>query len=52
MGQNTEGGSHMREVFPFRVFIKDEYLKEGIASRILIDEIINDTGIKSIFMDN
>ena len=29
-----------REVFPFRIFIKDEYLKEGISSRILIDEII------------
>lgn len=40
-----------REVFPFRVFIKDEYLKEGISSRILIDEIIKNTGIKSIIMD-
>lgn len=27
----------LREVFPFRVFIKDEYLKEGLASKSEID---------------
>lgn len=30
----------LREVFPFRVFIKDEYLKEGLASKNEIEEII------------
>lgn len=30
----------MREVFPFRIFIKDDYLKEGLASRNETDDII------------
>jgi hypothetical protein len=29
-----------RKIFPFRIFIKDEYLKEGLASRSETDEII------------
>lgn len=32
-----------RENFPFRVFIKDEYLKEGLASKNEIEEIIRQT---------
>jgi hypothetical protein len=42
----------MREVFPFRIFIKDDYLKEGLASRNETDEIIRQAGIKCITMDN
>ena len=42
----------MRENFPFRVFIKDEYLKEGIASRNETDEIIKLSGVDRITMDN
>lgn len=30
----------MREIFPFRIFIKDDYLKEGLASRNETDDII------------
>jgi len=41
-----------RENFPFRIFIKDEYLKEGLASRGETDEIIRNTGIESITLDN
>ena len=41
-----------REIFPFRIFIKDIYLTEGIASRNEIDDIIKKTGIKSISLDN
>ena len=41
-----------RENFPFRVFIKDEYLKEGLASKSEIEEIIRQTGIDDIQMDN
>jgi hypothetical protein len=42
----------MREIFPFRIFIKDDYLKEGLASRNETDEIIRQAGINSITMDN
>jgi hypothetical protein len=42
----------MREVFPFRIFIKDDYLKEGLASRNETDEIIRISGIDQITMDN
>jgi hypothetical protein len=42
----------MREVFPFRIFIKDDYLKEGLASRNETDDIIRQSGIDSITMDN
>jgi hypothetical protein len=42
----------MREVFPFRIFIKDDYLKEGLASRNETDEIIRQAGINCITMDN
>ena len=42
----------LREVFPFRVFIKDEYLKEGLASKNEIEEIIRSTQIDDISMDN
>lgn len=42
----------MREVFPFRIFIKDDYLKEGLASRNETDDIIRQAGIDSITMDN
>ena len=42
----------MREVFPFRIFIKDEYLKEGIASKSETDEIIRTCCIDTITMDN
>lgn len=42
----------MREVFPFRIFVKDDYLKEGLASRNETDEIIRQAGINSITMDN
>ena len=42
----------MREVFPFRIFIKDDYLKEGLASRNETDEIIRQAGINTITMDN
>lgn len=41
-----------REIFPFRIFIKDMYLTEGIASRNETDDIIKKTGIKSISLDN
>lgn len=42
----------MREVFPFRIFVKDDYLKEGLASRNETDEIIRQAGIDVITMDN
>ena len=42
----------MREIFPFRIFIKDEYLKEGLASKSEREEIIKITGIDSITLDN
>jgi hypothetical protein len=42
----------MREVFPFRIFVKDDYLKEGLASRNETDEIIRQSGINCITMDN
>jgi hypothetical protein len=48
---STRRRSDQREVFPFRIFIRDEYLKEGISSRILIDEIIKTTGVDGITMD-
>lgn len=48
---STRRRSDQREVFPFRIFIKDEYLEEGISSRILIDEIIKTTGVDAITMD-
>ena len=41
-----------REIFPFRIFIKDEYLKEGLASKNEIDSILRTTGVDSIQMDN
>ena len=44
--------SNMREVFPFRIFIKDDYLREGIASKSEREEIIRETGIDDIVMDN
>jgi hypothetical protein len=42
----------LRENFPFRIFVKDEYLQEGLASRSERDEIIKLTGIESIHMDS
>lgn len=41
-----------RKNFPFRIFIKDQYLTEGIASRIELDDIIAKTGVDSISLDN
>lgn len=41
-----------RETFHFRVFIKDEYLKEGLASKSEIEEIIRLTQIDDIRMDS
>jgi hypothetical protein len=42
----------MREIFPFKIFIKDEYLKEGIASRSDTEEIKKLSLIDSISMDD
>ena len=42
----------MRENFPFRVFIKDTYLNEGIASKNSIDQIIQETSIDNITLDD
>jgi hypothetical protein len=42
----------MREIFPFKIFIKDKYLKEGIASRSEIEEIKKQSGIDFISMDS
>mmetsp|Transcript_7531 Transcript_7531/g.11733 ORF Transcript_7531/g.11733 Transcript_7531/m.11733 type:complete len:179 (-) Transcript_7531:502-1038(-) len=41
----------MRQNFPFRIFIKDEYLREGLASRNEMDEVIRESRIKNISMD-
>jgi len=41
-----------REVFPFRIFIKDEYLREGIAAKSEREDIIRQTAIDDIVMDN
>lgn len=42
-------GQVTREIFPFRVFIKDDYLKEGLTNEF--EEIMRKTGVKSIKMD-
>jgi hypothetical protein len=42
----------MRQVFPFRIFIKDEYLREGIASKSEREDIIRETGVEDIIIDN
>ena len=42
----------MREIFPFKIFIKDEYLREGIASKSEREDIIRETCIDDIVMDN
>lgn len=41
-----------REIFPFRIFIKDTYLREGIASKSEREEVIKETQIDDIVMDN
>jgi len=41
----------MRQNFPFRIFIKDDYLKEGLVSRTGMDEIIKISGIRNISLD-
>lgn len=41
----------MREVFPFRIFIKDIYLREGIASKSEREDIIRETQVDDIIMD-
>lgn len=41
-----------REIFPFRIFIKDEYLREGIASKSEREVIIKETSIDNILMDH
>jgi len=40
-----------REVFPFQIFIKEEYLREGIASKSEREDILRETGIENIQMD-
>jgi len=42
----------MREIVAFRIFIKDDYLREGIASKSEREEIIRETGIDDIVMDS
>lgn len=41
-----------REIFPFRIFIKEKYLNEGIDSKSEREDIIRNTSIDDITMDN
>ena len=38
-------------MFPFRVFIKEDYVKGGISTRCVVDDIIQSTGVDQIQMD-
>ena len=42
----------MRQVFPFRLFLNDKYLTEGIAARSELDELTSVSGCDSINLDN
>jgi hypothetical protein len=42
----------MKEEFAFRIFIKEEYIREGIASKSEREDIIRETNVDDIVMDN
>jgi transcription antitermination factor NusA-like protein len=42
----------MREAFPFRIFIKDKYINEGIASKSEREDIIRASSVDDIIMDS